>query len=280
MYEVHFPITPLRLFIECFWFLQTEVTPPARLEELIFTDGRADIVFNLGAAYLRRQANQPNQTQLMRLSNLDAQRRYPVHIIQQGRIDLIGVRFRPGGLAAFLPMPVSELDGLTLALPDAFGLPGDDLESQLFETAGQRPRQLSLLNDFFRRRLEVPAAHRWVTHLAAAIEQSQGQIKMGNLSREYGYSIRTLDRLFQQVMGLSPKFYARIVRFRHTLNCLVQQPAIEWVELVTSGGYYDQPHLVKEFVAFTGVSPEVYRARLHSAGVPAAPNYVQFLQDD
>src|SRR4051812_27050067 len=107
-YVVQFPVAPLRRFIECFWFLQAEIVPPARLEERIFTDARADIVLSFGSPSLRAHAGQPAPPQLMR-SNLDAQRRYPVRISQDGRIDLIGIRFRPGGLAAFLPMPLSEL---------------------------------------------------------------------------------------------------------------------------------------------------------------------------
>src|SRR5262245_53344506 len=119
MYEIHFPIIPLLPFIECFWFLQANLTPPAQLDEIIFTDARADIVFSLGTPYLRYPAGQPDQAQVLRGAHLDAQRHYPVRLSQQGQIDLVGVRFRPGGLAAFLPMPVSELDGLTVALPDA-----------------------------------------------------------------------------------------------------------------------------------------------------------------
>jgi AraC-like DNA-binding protein len=280
MYEICFPLVPLRPFIECFWFLQTKVVPPAQLEEIIFADARADIVFSFGSPYLRRNAGQQDHTQMMSVSNLDAQRRYPVHISQQGQLHLIGVRFRPGGLAAFIRLPTGELDGLTLGLRDVFGQRGDDLEYQLFEAAGQRHMQLNLLNEFFMQNLEVRSAHALVTHVAAAIAERHGRAAIRDLSREYGYSIRTLDRLFHQVMGLSPKFYVRIARFRHTLNCLVHRPEIEWADIVSTYGYYDQPHFIKEFVEFTGIRPEAYRAQIHHHGFLSSPNHVQFLQDN
>ena len=267
------------MFIECFWFLRTEVSPPRQLEEHIFTDGRADFVLSFGSPYLRFRAGRQDQVQMVR-SNLDAQRRYPVNIVQQGHIDLIGVRFRPGGLAAFVRVPVSELDGLTLGLREVFGQAGDDLEQQLYEAAGRYDLQVRLLNGFFMDLLKVPDEHELVAHVAATIERQRGQVSVHALSDMYGYSIRTLDRQFQQVMGFAPKFYARTVRFRHALSFLVHNPTIEWAGIIANCGYYDQPHFIKEFVEFTGTQPEAYRARLWDDGVPSAPNYVQFLQDN
>lgn len=279
MYVVIFPAAPLRRFIECCWFLRTDIAPSQRLEEHIFTDARADIVFSFGNPYLRAQAGGQAAPQLMHSSNLDAQRRYPVSIVQHGHIDLIGVRFRPGGLAAFLPIPAGELDGLTLGMGEAFGPAGTTLEGQLYDAAGAQPQQLDLLNTFFLGRLLARPEHALVWQVVATIEQHQGQVTIPRLGQLYGYSARTLDRRFQQVLGFSPKFYARIVRFQGALRCFVHHPAMAWAEIASTYGYYDQPHFVKEFVEFTGTPPEAYRARFQREGFPSAPNHVQFLQD-
>jgi len=100
MYTIRFPAVPLRPFIECFWFLRVDIAPPERLEEQIFADARADIVINFGSPYLRLDAVE-QRTQVMHRSNLDAHRCYPAGIFQQGQIDLVGIRLRPGGRAAF-----------------------------------------------------------------------------------------------------------------------------------------------------------------------------------
>jgi AraC-like DNA-binding protein len=216
----------LRPFIECFWFLHTTVVESAPLEEIVFTDARADLMLCFGSPYLRRTIGPHAQTHLMRVSHLDAQRRYPVHIIHQGQIDLIGVRFRPGGLAAFLPLPMSEVAGVTLGLSDVFGPRGVELEARLFDAGGKRHRQVGLLNAFFMRRVDVRPVHTRVAHMATTIDRRHGRLTDGELSRTYGYSVRTMDRLFQQVIGLSPKFYTRVVRFRHALHGLTQRPAL------------------------------------------------------
>lgn len=279
MYAIYFPAAPLRQFIECWWFIQADLAPPAQLEEHIFADARADIVINFGSPYFRSISGSDAAPQVMALSNLDAQRRYPVHILQQGQINLVGIRFRPGGLAAFLPMPVGELDGLTLGLRDVFGQAGDDLEQALFLATGQHRVQVGLLDSFFLGRFKSGDEHTLVAHMAATIEQHNGNINVQVLGDTYGYSVRTLDRRFGQIMGFSPKLYARMVRFRQALNCLVRDPATSWAHLVTTYGYYDQPHFIKDFVEFTGTQPTAYRALLGNDGFTSAPNYVQFLQE-
>lgn len=279
MYAIYFPAPPLRQFIECWWFIKADLEPPAKLEEHIFADARADIVINFGSPYLRATSGPSNEPRIMAASNLDAQRRYPVSILQQGRINIVGIRFRPGGLAAFLSMPVAELDGLTLDLHQAFGPSGITLEQALYAASGDHATQVALLNAFFLHLLTPRDEHTLVAHIASTIEQHHGNITVQSLGDLYGYSIRTLDRRFQQIVGFSPKLYARMVRFRQALSCLVNDPAASWAHLVATYGYYDQPHFVKDFVEFTGTQPTAYRALLENDGVTSAPNYVQFLQE-
>ena len=102
MFEIRFPCAALRPFIECYWFLNTTVHSSHSLEEHIFTDARADVVFTFSSPYVRTRADQPGITQRIKSSHVDAQRRYPVRIHREGRAGLIWIRFRFGGLAAFV----------------------------------------------------------------------------------------------------------------------------------------------------------------------------------
>jgi hypothetical protein len=214
VYGIRRPTESLRQFIECYWFLHTSDAAPTRLEEIVFTDGRADLMLSFGSPYLRQSTGPRNEARLTAVSHLDAQRRYPVHIVQQGHIALIGVRFRPGGLAAFLPMPMREIEGLTLDLPGIFGSSGMELEQRLFEATGDHSMQATLLDGFLLRQLTVRPAHAVVAHMIATIDRHHGQMTVRDLSRTSGYSVRMVDRLFGEALGLLPKFYSRVVRLR------------------------------------------------------------------
>jgi AraC-like DNA-binding protein len=277
MYDIRPPAHALQPYIECYWFLRARLPESHGLEEVVFTDARADLMFNFGDPYQRRVAGDTH-SQVVRAPNLDGQRRRPVHISQAGAIDLVGVRFRPGGLAAFLPLPIHELADQVLDIRAMFGGAGDELAERLFE-AVMPQRQRPLLDHFFLARLQLRPEQRAVAALADRIERQHGRAPIAELSASYGYSIRTMDRMFQQTIGLSPKFYSRLVRFQGLLGSLVHQLDIRWADTIDAHGYYDQAHLIHEFRSFTGMRPEQYRAYLRQRAGTPAPNHVQFIQD-
>lgn len=241
-------------------------------------DGQADMLFNFGCAYTRRYLDASGRSDLLGMSNLDGQRDYPVGIVQQGDINLISVRFRPGGLAAFLPMPSSELSNQAIDVHIVFQAESRALENRLYDSTHDRAAQVKLLNDFFLRRLKVLSPYAFAMFLAREIDQSHGTIGIQALSDQVGYSIRTVDRLFRGSFGLSPKFYARIARFQRALKLLSNQTT-SLTDVTLTCGYYDQSHLTKEFSDFAGETPDQYRAHLLAKAAAPPPNLVQFLQD-
>ena len=274
LYEIRLPQAQLRPFIECYWFLNATIGAPCQLEELIYTDARADIVFTFGSPYLRVRADRPAEAQLMRASNVDAQRRFPVRIYHQGRLHLVGVRFRPGGLSPFVRTPVHELSGYTLTLKDVFGRRGVELEEKLFFATGETQEQAHLLDQFFLSRLAVLPEYARVMSWLKAIEAQRGMVSILELSRLSGLSVRSVDRLFQQVIGLPPKFVARTVRFRHALHHLMAQPATRWDEIVAALDYFDQSHFIRDVKSLAGVDPKTYLAFLSRRRESLAPNHV------
>jgi AraC-like DNA-binding protein len=272
MYHFYYPAEALRPFIQNYWMIGGGVSA---LHETIFVDAQADILFNFGCPYERRRLD--GSTTLMTVSNLDGQREHPVSIVQAGAIDLIGIRFLPGGMAAFLPMPAYVVSNQTPAVGDVFGRAACELEGRLYDSITQPEQQVALLDRFFLERLHLGAAHRCALHLAAHLRASGGGLSVRHLSAEAGYSIRTVDRLFRQYLGISPKFYAQIVRFEAALERMAQGMSL--ADVAALSGYYDQPHFTKTFVTYSGQSPEQYRLELRARSAAPPPNLVQFLQE-
>jgi methylphosphotriester-DNA--protein-cysteine methyltransferase len=105
-------------------------------------------------------------------------------------------------------------------------------QARLCDAAGERQRQVGPLNAFFLRLLEVRPAQALVAHMARAIDRQHGRLSVGELSRTYGYAVRTVDRLFQQVIGLSPTFYSRVRTLPHLLEIEVRRCGGVLVHLV------------------------------------------------
>lgn len=227
LYHIRFPSVPLRPFVECYWFLHGTSRPPQRLEELIFSDARADIVFIFDSPYVRIRADAPAKAELIRASNVDAQRRYPVRIQQHGHHHLVGVRFRPGGLAAFVRVPVYELSGHTVGLADVFGRQGAELEEKLFDEAGRPQVQAQLLDQFFLSRVAVLPEYWRVMGWMGLIEDRVGLMTVADLSQRAGLSVRSVDRLFQRLIGLPPAGRAAVCRRDCRVSCDLRSAAYQ-----------------------------------------------------
>ena len=78
-------------------------------------------------------------------------------------------------------------------------------------------------------------------------------------------SIRQLERLFQQRLGLPPQYYARLVRFTKAWVMKEKNPDMNWTKLAHHCGYFDQMHLVRDFKEFGGGAPKLIERQIQSA---------------
>lgn len=255
MYTLILPDERLRRFIDCYWFLRATFQPHESFTEWIPVDARPDILFNFGTPYTRRILTHGDAA-VVKASNLDGHRRAPVQVTQSGSIDLLGVRFQPSGLSAFVQMPLANLIDAVHVPSDVLGDDVRLLEGRLFEA--QSPAACAmLLNGYFLARLQPRPQQSLVDHMMATIQASRGTLRVEALSAAYGYSARTINRLFNDYAGLPAKTYLRIVRFQHA-TMLLENRQTPLAELAIRNGYYDQAHFSKEFTEFSGVSPEKY----------------------
>ncbi|HBR69178.1 MAG TPA: hypothetical protein DEA55_07375, partial [Rhodospirillaceae bacterium] len=94
-----------------------------------------------------------------------------------------------------------------------------------------------------------------ITAAVQLMQQASGDISMSALMAQFALSGRQLERLFQQYVGLRPKSFSRILRFKHVMRLAEQGRIANWAELALLAGYYDQAHLIRDFRQFAGESP-------------------------
>lgn len=93
-----------------------------------------------------------------------------------------------------------------------------------------------------------------LSEATSMIEASGGNVRIADVSRNLGVSASTLRRYFE-ILGMSPKRYASIVRFRRAHAYLQTKPKAAWIDAVERFGYADQAHFVREYHRFSGTSP-------------------------
>jgi AraC-like DNA-binding protein len=64
--------------------------------------------------------------------------------------------------------------------------------------------------------------------------------------------------VWQHGVGLTPKVFARLARFRHAMRRIHTATEVDWTDIALASGYFDQPHFIRDFREFSGVSPSAY----------------------
>jgi methylphosphotriester-DNA--protein-cysteine methyltransferase len=76
-----------------------------------------------------------------------------------------------------------------------------------------------------------------------------------------GLSQRRFIQAFKTEVGLTPKLFSRIQRFQRTRSVIHRDPSPDWASIALDLGYFDQSHLIREFLEFSGHSPTTYLNR-------------------
>jgi AraC-like DNA-binding protein len=82
-----------------------------------------------------------------------------------------------------------------------------------------------------------------------------------DLVSQFYLTERTLQRLFNRYVGVSPSWVIRRYRIHDAIAQLDQGEVLDWPALAVDLGYFDQSHFIKDFKNIIGVSPVKYMQR-------------------
>jgi AraC-like DNA-binding protein len=166
------------------------------------------------------------------------------------------VYFNETGAPTFFNQPIHEFFSESVSL-DNFMLRSEllILEEQLYE-AGEDIDKIKVIEGFLIARLNPLPRDELVVAALAIIHRSKGIIRIKDLSKQLHTSQSPLEKRFRQVVGASPKKFASIVRFKHSIQ--IYNPQKSLTDLGYEAGFYDQAHFIKEFKNFTGDTPEAF----------------------
>lgn len=188
---------------------------------------------------------------------------------------MIQVEFTPLAAYTLFGLPLRELAGQFVELPQVWGQPAGELAERLAEVPDWPGRFAAVEGEIARRLADGPAAHKEVAWAYQRIHRSHGRVNIAELAAEVGWSRRHLTRRFGEQLGLAPKTVARLRRLRNVL-CLLRRPGRRSIaDIAAHCGYYDQAHLDLDFRDIAGCSPKEYLAevaaeRVRADGDPAS----------
>ncbi len=174
----------------------------------------------------------------------------------QGRV--FGIKFRPGGFYPFAKLPVSNFNGKLIEIEEVFGADAKALETALLGLENES-QMLELAENFLRRYSPEPDPHlEMINRLVDRIITDRAILKVEDVASRFNLTPRTLQRLFSQYVGVSPKWVIQRYRLHEAAEQLAQHPVADWSELAQDLGYFDQAHFIKDFKTVVGTTPAEY----------------------
>ncbi|QDU10377.1 helix-turn-helix domain-containing protein [Gimesia aquarii] len=250
---------PLDQFVDCLWYSDGESR--SHQKERLLPTGTVELVFKLKEDRALRIFDNACDTTGRCFSKAVVSGAYSHHFAldTSESSPTVGVHFRPGGASLILGVPLSELMDQHCGLEELWGRQAVEIWERLMEAPSTTSR-FSVLEQFLLDRLTQPP-HDYPA-IMSAIQQfsaSSAMVGVREVSDSMGYPAKRFIRLFHDYAGLTPKLFGRIQRFQSVLDQIVAGKTLKWTSIALDCGYYDQSHLIRDFRAFSGVTPEEYQ---------------------
>jgi AraC-like DNA-binding protein len=231
--------------IFCVWELSGNSTE----EQRIVPDGQAEVIVHFGAPFQEFRNGVWNR---QKPSVFCGQLTRPLVLRADGTTRTLGLRLNSWATA-------SVCEDVASVFTDQV-VDGETVDRSLLQVACcEVDRNGSADLHAMARRLSrfSPTKRRAESRVRAVVlvaKTCQGQCTVDDLSRVANASSRQLDRLMLEAVGVTPKVFLRLLRFRNVM-AHAEVPGARWVEIAAACGYYDQSHMLRDFAQFVGKTP-------------------------
>ncbi len=258
-YLTYAPGLPISEFVEYFWLFEGGQT--ARKERIV-PSGTIELVINLRDDEVRiHDRAQPEKHRRFSGAVLSGTYSSVFVIDAMQHESMLGVHFRPGGAFPFLGALATELTDRHANLADLWGQSALELRERLC-TVNTHRKRFHVMEEVLTCRLRRSRKGHPAVPIALHLLDPAGTgTPVRDVAREVGICQRRLSQVFAAQVGLSPKLFSRILRFERARALADQIKRLDWAQLASTCGYFDQSHLINDFQEFSGLSPTEYLRR-------------------
>lgn len=180
----------------------------------------------------------------------------------QGKGCVFGVKFKPGGFYPFRKQPVSGMSESPVGIGALLGADADaDVQSveDSILSIGDELRMVELAESMLLPKLpERDDNVMLVNRIIDRIILEREWTRVDTVCEHFGMNPRKLQRLFEQYVGVTPKWVIQLYRLQNAAEAMEQAHKPDLLKLSMDLGYHDQAHFIKNFKSIVGKTPEQY----------------------
>lgn len=138
-------------------------------------------------------------------------------------------------------------------LHDIFGGQAVALAEEALSEASDSLTRVRIIQEFVAQRALPPRPVSGAAR-AASLLRSNPSLKISRIAAKLEISERSLLRSFRSTFGTGPKRFAQLVRVGKAVEA--RRKGSQWADIALDLGLSDQSHLIHDFYAVTGITPE------------------------
>ncbi|WP_426330152.1 AraC family transcriptional regulator [Pedobacter sp. R-06] len=255
-YRQILPSASLRDFIRYYWILEHDCTGYSPNVFKIFSDGCPGLIFQITG----NPSVDKKNDKLPDLFIYGQTTKHSQHT-SWGKFRTIGIYFYPNGLQSIFGIDANDLTdtSIDLCLLDQGA---DMLVDRLFHADSDYNR-IEILSSYLFEKILTRKVKRRFQFLdpILAIQRNSMRKTIKEIQDELHISERSLERLFNQSIGIPPKLFLRIMRFQSALTELRGEQSRSLSEIALMHNYSDHSHFIREFKEFSGLQPKQFNTR-------------------
>ena len=249
-FQIIQPSKLLRPYVKQYWFLV--IDNAERSSQRYVPSGCAMLAFHRGDR-IYSTLHQEMQSR----ASLCGQSVFYTDTIYSGNLNLIAVVFQSVAARAIFGIPMNNIREKYIDIELLSDTYLSDLEKRLVDTEDNY-QCVYLIEQYLLKKLYGFASERFDRMNAVVQAVNSGQQDISELSRLACLGYKQFKRVFTEYIGLNPKEFIQIARFRKTSHSLQLGKDVHLNRLACEWGYCDKSHLIKDFRTFTGYSPKEY----------------------
>lgn len=252
--QIHTPPPPLSRFVETIWYITN--AGGKEIWERIYPQGSMELVVHLDSRELSFIDEAKRHSVRVPLLAGPYSRSFLINPAEYTAV--IGARFRPGAARMFFPVPAHELRNTDVPVEQLYPREAERLYDQLLSARGAAAR-IHVLEQYLRSKLvRSTELHPVVEYAVREFSRSHGAAAVADIRRETGLSHTRFIQIFTDHVGLTPKVFSRLQRFRALLEQVDRKHTVNWAEAAVMCGYFDQAHLIRDFRSFAATTPAAW----------------------
>ena len=244
--------TLLKKLVECYWVVESNDTTP--VIQKIIPDGFPELIFHYRDPY---KINIDGHWQLQSKTLLAGQLKKYFFLQNTSASGVFGIKCKPTALTHLFGISIKDFNDDVVALTD-LNIPALNVLMENLASCATYENMIGVTDKYLQAIIHNHDDFgNDIDTIIDLIFESNGMVSIMDIQKQFYVTQRQLQRRFEKYIGVSPKFYTRIIRFNYVFQ-LMKDGKFSWLDVTHRCGYFDQSHFIRDFKSFTGEDPSKY----------------------